>query len=68
MNPPERAMTECRDCEGSGETADIVGPLGPLVTVVRWCDTCSGHGEVQADSYDPEGSAYDTVKEARGLA
>ena len=63
INPPERAMNECRDCDGSGETVDYAGPFGPLVARVQWCDSCGGHGVI-----DPATGGYDTVKEARGLA
>lgn len=66
INPPEVRITDCRECNGTGEIIDHEGPLGPLVARVQWCGECDGRGVRElcdSDIYVP-----DTWKEAEGIA
>lgn len=62
VNPPEVNMHECRDCGGTGETVHHDGPLGPIVAVVEWCETCGGHGFHEVND-DPDQGQPDHWKD-----
>lgn len=62
VNPPEVDMHECVDCGGTGETVHHDGPLGPIVAVVEWCETCGGHGFHEVND-DPDQGQPDHWKD-----